>query len=51
MKTSTMRSTAGLAALLAASHLYAGAQCRATGVVKDSSGNVTDFPHEAAPSV
>jgi len=33
-----MRLTAGLGALLAAGHLHAGAQCRATGAVKDSAG-------------
>ena len=38
MKTTMMRLTAGLGALLAAGHLYAGAQCRATGSVTDSTG-------------
>lgn len=38
MKTTMLRLTAGFAAMLAAGHLYAGAQCRATGFVTDSSG-------------
>ena len=37
MKT-TMSMTAGLAALLAAGYLYAGAQCRITGTVTDAAG-------------
>ncbi len=38
MKTMMLRVTAGLGALLAAGHLYAGAQCRAVGTVKDGAG-------------
>ena len=38
MKTTMMRLTGGLAALLGAGHLYAGAQCRAVGAVTDSTG-------------
>lgn len=38
MKTTLMRLTAGIGALLAAGHLYAGAQCRATGMVTDGAG-------------
>jgi len=38
MKKKTMRWTAGFAALLAAGHLYAGAQCRVSGVVTNPAG-------------